>query len=290
MADPHDLLRPQPALHLALLLGYGVLVTIIYALVSPRGSAQVVLGGMLLAPPLFWALVAAEMRQRALEQSIRRRDRVILQADRLKTLRAMSVAIIHELSQPLSTLSIEARYLAQLAAEKEGGGELASVAALVARKTENLSTLVRRLRSFGARTGERSQLLHVEDLFKEVIGIVAPEARAAGIRLQIKVAEGLSVEGFEIELQQALLNLLRNAFVASPNSTIELNGHDGRDGVTLEVINPVDGKPAKYPGMGVGKLVVDAIAEAHAGRLIEDVDAERWRVALVLPRRKAHHA
>lgn len=275
---------PQPTIHLALLLGYGALVTLIFALAAPRGASTYLLGALSLAPPLIYALAAARMRQRALEEHIRRRDRVILQAERLKTLRAMSVAIIHELSQPLSTLSIEARYLAQLAREQDRDGELASVAALVARKTENLSTLVRRLRSFGARTGEQSQRLEVEELFKEVIGTVAPEAKAAGIRLEIRVEAGLAVEGFEVELQQALLNLLRNAFAASPNATVELNGHDGRDGVVLEVVNSLGGKAAKYPGMGVGKLVVEAIVEAHGGSLVEDVDAEQWRVALVLPR------
>ncbi|GAA3257635.1 hypothetical protein GCM10020258_18020 [Sphingomonas yabuuchiae] len=47
---------------------------------------------------------------------LERRDRLLFQAERLKTLRAMSVAVIHEVSQPLSTLAIEARHLHQLTA------------------------------------------------------------------------------------------------------------------------------------------------------------------------------
>lgn len=275
--------RKWATLQLALLLGYGVLVTAVFALAAPQGTARYLLGAMMLAPPLIWALVAAERRQQALEKDIRRRDRLILQAERLKTLRAMSVAIIHELSQPLSTLSIEARYLAQLAGERDPDDEIASVAALVARKTEHLSTLVRRLRSFGARGDEQSQRIEVEELFKEVIGIVAPEAKAAGIRLEIKIAAGLAVEGFEVELQQALLNLLRNALAASPNSTVELNGHRREGQAVLEVLNLLDEESGRFPGMGVGRLVVEAIAEAHGGSLVEDIDSRQWKMALMLP-------
>lgn len=276
-------LKHMPKPHLVLLLGYGALIATVLALASPRRTSTYVLGALLLAPPLLWAFFAARRRQRALEEDIRRRDRVILQAERLKTLRAMSVAIIHELSQPLSTLSIEARYLAQLARDRDADDEIASVAALVARKTEHLSTLLRRLRSFGARGDEQSQPIEVEELFKEVIGIVAPEAKAAGIRLEIKVAAGLAVEGFDVELQQALLNLLRNAFAASPNSTVALSGHREGGQAILEVVNAIDEAAGRCPGMGVGKVVVETIAEAHGGSLVEDIDQERWKVALVLP-------
>ena len=41
-------------------------------------------------------------------------DRMLFQAERLKTLRAMSVAVIHEISQPLSTLAIEAKHLHEI--------------------------------------------------------------------------------------------------------------------------------------------------------------------------------
>jgi len=49
--------------------------------------------------------------QRKARLDVTRRDRLLFQAERLKTLRAMSVAVIHEVSQPLSTLAIEARHL-----------------------------------------------------------------------------------------------------------------------------------------------------------------------------------
>lgn len=273
----------MPKLHLALLLGYGALTATILALASPRRTSTYLLGALLLAPPLLWAFMAARRRQRALEEDIRRRDRVILQGERLKTLRAMSVAFIHELSQPLSTLSIEARYLAQLARDRGADDEIASVASLVALKTEQLSTLLRRLRSFGARGDEQPRPIEVEALFTEVIGIVAPEAKAAGIRLEIKIVAGLAVEGFEVELQQALLNLLRNAFAASPNSTVALSGHREGGQAILEVVNTIGEAAATCPGMGVGKVVVETIAEAHGGSLVEDIDPGRWKVALVLP-------
>jgi C4-dicarboxylate-specific signal transduction histidine kinase len=82
---------------------------------------------------------------------LERHNRLLFQAERLKTLRAMSVAVIHELSQPLSTLAIEANHLHQAAAAlpSDWRGDLAQSAQLVDRKARTLADLVRRLRRFG---------------------------------------------------------------------------------------------------------------------------------------------
>ena len=222
--------------------------------------------------------------QKAARAEIDRRDRVIFHAERLKTLRAMSVAIIHELSQPLSTLSIEARYLARLAEQNSRDEELKSVSALVARKAENLSSLIKRLRSFGGRTDDDVEVIPIENLLHEVIGVAAPEAKAAGVRLEIRIEQGIAVEGWRIELQQAVLNLLRNAFAASPHSTIELNARRASRGkLALEVVNHRVRQAALPSGMGVGRLVVDAIVQARGGSLTEEASADGWKAALILP-------
>jgi C4-dicarboxylate-specific signal transduction histidine kinase len=222
--------------------------------------------------------------QKAARAGIERRDRVIFHAERLKTLRAMSVAIIHELSQPLSTLSIEARYLARLAEQNSNDQELKSVAALVARKADNISSLIKRLRSFGARTDDELEVISIDNLLHEVIGVAAPEAKAAGVRLEIRIEQGIAVEGWRVELQQAVLNLLRNAFAASPDSTVELTARRASRGkLALEVVNHRIENAAKSSGMGVGRLVVEAIAEARGGSLTEEVSADGWKAALILP-------
>lgn len=224
--------------------------------------------------------------RRRLRKEIRIRDSALLHSQRLKTLRAMSLAVIHELSQPLSTLSIETRYLARLAHSRSSDrAEIDNVAQLVAQKTESLANMLRRLRSFGAAPGEKSSTVDVEKLVRDVVMIIASEARSAGVRIEMRIKKHLAVEGQELELQQALTNLLRNAIAASPNETVKLIAQDECEStIRVDVINTPSRSSPYRKGMGIGKLIVEAIAEIHGGSLAEKVSGEGERhMVLTLP-------
>jgi signal transduction histidine kinase len=222
----------------------------------------------------------------SLRRDLDRRDRLLFHAERLKTLRAMSVAIIHEISQPLATLSIEARYLARASAdENTKRAELSSAAALIERKTTHLAEMVRRLRSFGGRGGDAPSLIPVESLVRDVVGVVSPEAEAANVKLKVVPAAELLVRGQEIELQQALTNLVRNAILASPGRTVAISARDDGPGtICIDVINKPVGGHTRTHGMGVGLIVARTIADAHGGRLAEEASAKgERRFSLILP-------
>ena len=145
---------------------------------------------------------------------LERRDRLLFQAERLKTLRAMSVAVIHEVSQPLSTLAIEARHLHRLTAGR--GDEIADGAALIDRKAEHLATLIRRLRRFGGHAEGAPQPLALTALMDMVATLAKAEAREAGVALSITpVDPAWQVMAQEVELAQAVMNLVRNAVQAA---------------------------------------------------------------------------
>jgi signal transduction histidine kinase len=202
---------------------------------------------------------------------LERRDRMLFQAERLKTLRAMSVAVIHEVSQPLSTLAIEARHLREITAGTDA--DIAEAAALIDRKATHLSTLVRRLRRYGGRAVDEPSPLPLSALVESVIAMVRPEAAASGVRLAVtRIDPDLAVMGQEVELAQALVNLMRNAVQASGDGTVTLGvARDGND-ATITVINRVAPGRFAAPGMGVGSLVALAIVEAHGGTLARATD------------------
>lgn len=198
-----------------------------------------------------------------------RRDRLLLQAERLKTLRAMSVAVIHEISQPLSTLAIEARHLAGISASSPGvPSELHDGALLIERKTTALATLVRRLRRFGGRAVDDPSPLQVTALLDTVATLVKPEARAAGVNLLIVAGDpDLVVLAQEIELTQAIVNLVRNAVRATANREVEIVAERLNGAVRIRVSNALEDASAPTDGMGVGLLVARTIIEAHGGHL-----------------------
>ena len=204
--------------------------------------------------------------QKQARTDIERRDRLLFQAERLKTLRAMSVAVIHEISQPLSTLAIEAKHLHEITDGADD--EILRSAALVDRKAATLSNLVRRLRRFGGAAVDEPSALPVSALIESVAAIAAPEARDQGASLKLgPVDPDLVVFAQEVELSQALMNLLRNAIHAANDGQVELTGEKEGDMVRIMVTNRDGTGPRAKAGMGVGSLVAQAIVEAHGGHL-----------------------
>jgi signal transduction histidine kinase len=207
----------------------------------------------------------ADAETRALA-AVARRDRMLFQAERLKTLRAMSVAVIHEISQPLSTLSIEARHLAEIS--RDADPEIRDTAALIERKTATLSTLVRRLRRFGGRAVDEPSILPIAGLLESVQALARPEATMAGVAIRVAIVDpDLAVIAQEVELAQALVNLVRNAVQACDDNLVEIDVAREEDAVSITVTNRCKNRPAGYEGMGVGSLVAKAIVDAHGGRL-----------------------
>lgn len=224
----------------------------------------------------------AESRSRA---EIARRDRMLFQAERLKTLRAMSVAVIHELSQPLSTIAIEARHLADASHNANPDmAEIGSTAELIARKAGDLATLVRRLRRFGDRGQDRSDEIPVGPLLADVATIAGPEAKAAKSVLAFAPAPHLVAFGRDIEIRQALLNLVRNAIAAAPGGEVRVAVAARGDRAHFMVENNEPEIREESGGMGLGLIIARSIAEAHGGRIVEDRPApRRIRYTLDLP-------
>lgn len=204
--------------------------------------------------------------QQAAREIIVRRDRLLFQAERLKTLRAMSVAVIHEISQPLSTLAIESRHLAGISRDDT---EIAESAALIARKVETLSTMIRRLRRFGGRAVDEPSPLSLGLLLGEVVKFAIGETGQKLDRVQLTLsATNVFVMGQEIELTQAFLNLVRNAMSASPTGPITILLTTNAQGASVMIANLPASGVADTGGFGVGSLIARAIIMAHGGTLI----------------------
>lgn len=213
----------------------------------------------------------SEAQQRA-QHEIAWRDRMLYQAERLKTLRAMSVAVIHEVSQPLSTLTIESRYMAELAQDgAANAAEIANIAGLLERKVRTLADMVRRLRRFGGRAIDDPSPIAVSSLLDDMAAIVRTEAQKDDVQLCIGEApRDLAVMGQDIELTQALVNLVRNAVAAAPGGQVTVAAEAERDRAVIGITNTAAAAPRPYPGMGVGALVARAIVEAHGGKIVRD--------------------
>ncbi len=282
----------RPGAWATIVLAAAIVLPITDAIVDPtrRLGLHMLLACIAAVGYLAGSFAEAEARSHA---EIARRDRMLFQAERLKTLRAMSVAVIHEISQPLSTIAIEAHHLAAASAgDQPDLTAVTDAANLIARKAQDLARMVRRLRRFGDRSADEPSPLPVSLLLSDVAAIAQPEAKAARVVLQIAIRAETLVRGQDIELRQALLNLIRNAIAASPpGGTVEVASFLLDERVHLVVENDDEAPSPGRPGMGVGLIIARSIAEAHGGVIVEDRPAAaRVRFTLQLPAAGLVHA
>ena len=146
----------------------------------------------------------------------------------------------------------------------------------------------RRLRRYGGRSVDEPTPLPVTALIDAVAGMIEPEAKVSGVTLIIDTIDpDLVVMAQEVELSQALMNLLRNAIQATGDGMVRVATTVREDRVEILVLNRYSADILPKAGMGVGTLVSRAIVEAHGGALTREIsETGEVRAAIILPLKK----
>jgi two-component system sensor kinase FixL len=200
----------------------------------------------------------------------------------------MAAGLAHELSQPLTAITAYGRGCLRLLTAPMNEPELLHEGITeVVQQAERAGDVLDRLREF-VRGGEnRRALTEVGPLIDGAVSLIRMEATQQQVEIEARVTPGLpAVLADRVQIQQVLLNLLRNAMEAmeaansKPRSVIvearrnskhaiEISVADSGPGVAAEVEDTIfePFTTTKPLGMGMGLSISRAIIESHGGSL-----------------------
>jgi PAS domain S-box-containing protein len=221
------------------------------------------------------------------EEETQRHQREMAHVARLSTLGEMASGIAHELNQPLTAINTNARACVRmLESGRSPWEQCADVMERIAAQAERAGEVIRQIRRFIRKEEPESRPVRVGDLVRNVVGMVRHDANREGVRIQLELEPNDDwVVVQQIQIEQVLLNLARNAIEAMGDTTRErrlltIGSHRDGQRVRLTVSDTGPGLSpevadrafdpfvtTKPNGMGLGLSISAGIIENHGGQL-----------------------
>jgi signal transduction histidine kinase len=215
---------------------------------------------------------------------LQRRERT----NRLLSVGAATAAIAHEINQPLGAMSLNCdAALECLKATPLDLAELRSCLTDVKNDNSRASEIVAGIRALFKMTTPQRTMVEINRLAQEVLRMVEHDLHVHGVSISTEFQEGVpQVRADPIQLQQVILNLVRNAIDAIAIGPITIKAirlvttYDGKSTVSLYVQDTGPGIATeketqifdpffttKTSGMGLGLPISRRIIEDHGGDL-----------------------
>ncbi|MEQ8601046.1 MAG: PAS domain S-box protein [Devosia sp.] len=206
---------------------------------------------------------------------------------RLNELGEMASTLAHELNQPLSAVANYVQGCIRILdkIDSEPATRMRGALSEAAKQALRAGEIIRHLREFITRGDTERHAEDVKNLIEEAGALALVGSRERGIRTVFDYGEGLELVLVDrVQIQQVLINLMRNAMEAMRDSSVKdltvsarlataerimVEVSDTGPGIS-EDVSPQLFQPfitSKPTGMGIGLSISRRIIEAHGGTI-----------------------
>jgi PAS domain S-box-containing protein len=237
--------------------------------------------------PEYIGAVQDVTQPRLSEEALTRARSELAHVVRVTSLGVMTASIAHEVNQPLSGIITNAgTCLRMLSADPPNLDGARETARRTIRDGNRASDVITRLRTLYSKKQPSLEPMDLNEVAREVIALLLSDLQRDGAILQHAFADRLPiVQGDRIQLQQVILNLVRNASDAMRNvedrprrllicteqvdQNVCVTVQDSGIGLDPAIANRLFESfyTTKPEGMGIGLSVSRSIIDAHGGRL-----------------------
>ena len=212
-------------------------------------------------------------------------ERRVVQAEKLASLGQLAAGVVHEINNPLTTITVYADALIQKHAARPGDAQDLDKLKRMHEAAERILKFARELTSYARPAQDRPELVDVHKLLDQAVGFCDHTLKNAEASLSRGYLEGVpSIRGVKQNLVQVFVNLVTNACHALPaqGGTIAVATRPVASGVEIDVADNGAGIEEKNlsrifepffttkpegRGTGLGLSIVQGIVEKHGGSI-----------------------
>ena len=200
----------------------------IAALIFLLGGVGIITMAILLSRRMVIHIAQAEHAQDMMNQQV-------IETGKLATVGELAAGIAHEINNPVAIMVEEAGWMEDLLEDeevKENLEEFQRALKQINAQGKRCKEITHKLLSFARKTDSRIQVVLMNDLIKDAIGLAEQSARYSKITINTNLEENIPfIPASQTEIQQVFLNLINNA----------VDAMDSKGGGVIDITSRVDG-------------------------------------------------